>query len=98
MNVTVKNTPTYFSHVWRSRLRSFSQLQREKSICTSKIIGIGTKKICQLRDISPFSGFTNKFHTMEDKCKLKRLNTAVSKSNNVMNMVARMTVKPRKVR
>ena len=98
MNIAVKNMPVPFSHFWRSRLRNFSQLQRENNICASKIIGIGAKKICQSRDISPFSGLTSKFHTTEDKCRLKRLKTAVSNNNKVVQIVENITVNPRKVR
>ena len=48
-------------------------------------------KICQSRDISPFSGLTSKFHTIEDKCRLKRLKTAVSNNNKVVQIVEKIT-------
>ena len=64
----------------------------------SKIIGIGAKKICQSRESSPFSGLTNKFQTIEERWILKRLKTSVSNSNKVVQIVATITVNPRKVR
>lgn len=96
MKVQTKKTPTPLNHFCRSKLRNFCQDQRENNICTNKINGIGVKNACQLRDNSPFSGFTNKFQTREDKCRLKRTKTSVSTNNNVLPIVARMTVSPRK--